>query len=287
MSTDLLGPAHEVTLPTATIRYHERGEGPPIVFVHGLLVNSSLWRGVVPGLAAAGYRCITPDWPLGSHLIPVPDADLSPPGVATLIGQFMERLDLRDVTVVANDTGGALTQLLVTTQPDRVGRVVLTNCDAFERFLPPLFSYLPSLARSRTLTWLLIQQMRVRLLHRLPIAFGWLTKRPMPAAITDEYLRPSRSSAAIRGDLRRSLRSIDRKHTLAAGELLPGVDLPVLLAWATQDRVFPADLGHRLEKALPNSTFVEIEDSYTLVPEDQPAMLSDLIASFARKHAQT
>src|SRR6266516_979293 len=141
-----LGTVHEVTLPAGRIRYHERGQGPPVVFVHGLLVNADLWRAVVPPVAAAGYRCIAPDWPLGAHELPVPDADLSPPGVAALLAAFLDRLDLDDVTVVANDTGGAITQLLITRHPERVGRVVLTPSDSLERFFPPVFAPLPKLA---------------------------------------------------------------------------------------------------------------------------------------------
>ncbi|MBD0322528.1 MAG: alpha/beta fold hydrolase, partial [Aldersonia sp.] len=133
-----LGPAHEVELSGARIRYHDRGDGPPIVFVHGLLVNSALWRNVVPGLVDAGYRCLTPDWPLGAHSIPVPDADLTPPGIADLIAGFLEALDLRDVTLVANDTGGAITQILLARNPARVGRVVLTPSDCYDNFLPPV-----------------------------------------------------------------------------------------------------------------------------------------------------
>src|SRR6266487_2458843 len=146
-----LGTVHEVTLPAGRIRYHERGQGPPVVFVHGLLVNADLWRAVVPPVAAAGYRCIAPDWPLGAHELPVPDADLSPPGVAALLAAFLDRLDLDDVTVVANDTGGAITKLLITRHPERVGRVVLTPSDSLERFFPPAFvdSYLLPSRRDR------------------------------------------------------------------------------------------------------------------------------------------
>jgi len=75
---DALGVVRDVQLPSGTIRYHERGTGPPVVFVHGLLVNANLWRHVVPAVAGAGFRCLAPDWPLGSHTIPVPQADLSP-----------------------------------------------------------------------------------------------------------------------------------------------------------------------------------------------------------------
>ena len=159
-TSDSLGTAKSVRLSRATIDYRERGEGPPVVFVHGLLVNADLWRNVVPAVAEAGNRCIAPDWPLGSHTTPVPGADLTPPGVADMIAEFLDTLDLTDVTVVANDTGGALTQLLMTRHPERIGRVVLTPSDCFEYFFPPAFAPLPVLARLPGSIWMLTQLLR-------------------------------------------------------------------------------------------------------------------------------
>src|SRR6266567_810028 len=275
-----LGTVHEVTLPAGRIRYHERGQGPPVVFVHGLLVNADLWRAVVPPVAAAGYRCIAPDWPLGAHELPVPDADLSPPGVAALLAAFLDRLDLDDVTVVANDTGGAITQLLITRHPERVGRVVLTPSDSLERFFPPVFAPLPKLARIPGSMWL-----RARALQRLPFTFGWVAKRPIPPAIVDSYLLPSRRDRAVRRDLRRFLRGVHHRHTLVAARSLPQFTKPVLLAWAAEDRLFPLELAHRLAALLPHATVVTIPDSYTFVPEDQPELLARLVVDFARAHA--
>jgi pimeloyl-ACP methyl ester carboxylesterase len=141
--SESLGTRHEIDLPQGRLRYRERGEGPPVVFVPGLMAHADLWRNVVPRIADAGHRCTAPDWPLGAHELPMPGADLSPPGVADLIADLLDALDLRDVTLVANDTGGALTQILLTRRPNRVGGVVLTPCDAFECFFPPLISFLP------------------------------------------------------------------------------------------------------------------------------------------------
>jgi pimeloyl-ACP methyl ester carboxylesterase len=280
-----LGDMHEVDLETARIRYWERGSGAPVVFVHGLSVNADLWRKVVPQVAAAGMRCIAPDWPLGSHDIAVPDADLSPPGVAALIAAFLERLDLHDVTIVANDTGGALTQIVMTEHPDRIARVVLTPSDCFEKFFPPMFALLPRLARVPGGTALLVTTLRWRRLHRLPLAFGWLAKRPFPDAIADSYLGPARRDVAVRRDLTRFLRGVHRRHTLAAARRLPAFTKPVLLAWAAEDRVFPVSLAHRLAAVLPDARIVLIEDTYTFVPEDRPDRLAELILDFAERRA--
>jgi pimeloyl-ACP methyl ester carboxylesterase len=283
--SEALGIARHVTLPEGLIRYHERGDGPPVVFVHGLLVNADLWRAVVPPVARSGFRCIAPDWPFGSHEVAVPNADLSPPGAAALVASFLDRLDLRDATVVANDTGGAITQILMTQHPDRVGRVVLTSCDSLERFFPPAFATLPKLARLPGSMWILAQLLRVRALQRLPFTFGWVAKRPIPSPIVESYLLPSRRDAALRRDLRRFLRGVHRRHTLAAARQLPGFTKPVLLAWAEEDRLFPVELAHRLAALLQRATVVTIEDSYTFVPEDQPDVLAGVVVDFIRTHA--
>ncbi|WP_067533541.1 alpha/beta fold hydrolase [Nocardia crassostreae] len=280
-----LGRVHEVDLPGGRIRYHDTGEGAPVVFVHGLLVNADLWRKVVPGIAAAGHRCLTPDWPLGSHEIPVPTADLMPTGLADLIAAFLERLDLRDVTLIANDTGGAITQVLLTRDRSRIGRVVLASVDSYEGFLPQPFTALPLLARIPGSIRPLTEALRLRALHRLPVAFGWIVKRNPPREIIDSYLLPSRNSGAIRKDLRRVLKTLHRRYTLEAARHFPDIDIPVLLAWARADRVFPVSFAERLAKDFPNATLTLIDDSYTFLPEDQPELLTSAILEFTRMHA--
>jgi pimeloyl-ACP methyl ester carboxylesterase len=278
--SDELGTAKSVRLDRATIGYRERGEGPPVVFVHGLLVNADLWRKVVPAVADAGNRCIAADWPLGSHETPVPGADLTPPGVADMIAEFLDTLDIQGATIVANDTGGAITQLLMTRHPERIARVVLTPSDCFDHFFPPMFAPLPKLAKLPGSMWPLVQVTRSRFVQRLPMAFGWLTKRPIPNEITDSYLRPSRQDGAIRRDLRVFLRTVHKRHTVRAAEQLPEFDRPVLLAWAREDRLFPARLAERLAEVIPKATLTYISDSYTFIPEDQPAELAELITDF-------
>jgi pimeloyl-ACP methyl ester carboxylesterase len=279
--------AHTIGLGSARLRYRDEGAGPPVVFMHGLLVNGLLWRNVTPGLVAAGHRCITPDWPLGSHSIPVPEADLTPPGLADLIAELLVALDLEDVTLVANDTGGAITQILLTRRPERIARVVLTSSDCFDRFFPPLFAALPLLAAVPAAATLLMQATRWRPLHRLPFIFGSVAKRPMPPQIEDAYLGPARRDRRIRADLRRFLRTVNRRYTLEAAMKLGGFDRPVLLAWATEDKLFPIRYAHRLAECFPQARVTPIDDSYTFVPEDQPAVLTRLIAQFCAESATT
>lgn len=285
--TQSVGTLRELDLATMTVRFYEAGpaDGPVVVFVHGLLVNAQLWRKVVPPLAAAGLRCIAVDWPLGSHEIAAGAADLTPPGLAALIAEFLDALELTDVTVIGNDTGGALVQILMTTSPQRIGRVVLTNCDCFERFFPPLFAPLVAMAHLPGAIWMLVQLMRPSFTWRLPIAYGWLAKRPIDKPAMRAYLRPVQKKRAIRRDTGRVLRGVNRKHTLTAAELLPQFEKPVLLVWGTEDRVFPLSYGQRLASTLPNAELVSVADSYTFVPEDRPDALVEAVLRFVGQPA--
>ncbi|MFE6924743.1 alpha/beta fold hydrolase [Nocardia sp. NPDC057663] len=280
-----LGPAREIALSSGRIRYHDTGTGSPVVFVHGLLVNADIWRGVVPGVVAAGHRCLTPDWPLGSHSIPMPDADLTPTGIADLIAEFLDALDLADVTIVANDTGGALTQILMTRRPERIGRVVLAAVDCYEVFPPFPFGALLKVAKLPGTIAPLLAPMRWKPMQRLPLAFGLVTKHALPQEIAESYLRPAQRNAAIRADLRRFAAGVDNRVTLAAAEHFAEVEFPVLVVWSTEDRLFPMALAQRLAADLPKASLRTVDDSYTFVPEDQPELLAELIVEFTRLHA--
>lgn len=276
---------HEVHLPQGTIRYREDGTGEPLLFVHGVVVNGDLWRKVVPRLSK-DFRCIVPDWPLGSHEIPMSaDADLSPPGLARLVVDFMDALGLETVTLVGNDTGGAVCQLVATEYPDRVARLVLTSCDLYDRFPPPVFKPLAKLVKVPGATWLIAQSLRPRFAQRLPIAFGWVTKRHPERSVIDSYLAPGRSSRGVRRDLSKVFGAVDARYTLEAAEKLKSFDKPVLLAWASEDKLFPVEYAHRLAAELPNATVKEIPDAYTFIAEDQPDLLAEAIAGFVRRPA--
>jgi pimeloyl-ACP methyl ester carboxylesterase len=278
-----LGEQRETTLDQGTIRYRERGNGEPIVFVHGALVNGDLWRKVVPELAR-DFRCISPDWPLGSHELPMkPDADLSPPGLARLIADFLEALELEAVTLVGNDTGGALCQLVVTRHPELIGRLVLTNCDAYDNFPPRLFHYLRWASRVPGGITALTQSLRLRALRRTPIAYGWLSKHGIDEQILDAYVRPLLVSRGVRQDAVKLLKGLDPEYTLSAARALSAFERPVLIAWARERDLFPWEHAERLAATFPNARLEEIHDSWTFVPEDQPERLAELIAAFVRE----
>jgi pimeloyl-ACP methyl ester carboxylesterase len=275
----------ETKLPQGTIRYRESGEGPPVVFVHGLLVDGRLWRKVTP-LLEDRFRCIVPDLPLGSHLTSMsPDADLSPSGLARIVAGFLESLELDQVTLVANDTGGAISQITAANHPERIGRLVLTNCDAFENFLPPAFRPLQWAARVPGLLTGVLQSMRLEPLRRTPLAYGWLIKRDLAGAPLREWVDPFLSNRAIRRDTVKVLRGISPRYTFEAAEKLSSFDRPTMLAWAVEDRFFKLSYAERLAATIPGASLERIDDSYTFVSEDQPERLAELIARFARDPA--
>ena len=277
-----LGELKQVDLSQGTVRYRERGTGEPIVFVHGLLVNGDLWRKVVPALAEQ-YRCITPDLPLGSHEPAMAaNADLSPPGMARLIDDFMAKLGLNDVTLVGNDTGGAFCQLVAVEHPQRIGRLVLTPCDSYDNFLPLAFKYLQLLSRVPGSMFPLAQTLRMRFLHNTPLVFGLLAKRPIDREATSSYGAAVKSNAAVRRDLRKVLKGISKHYTLEAAERLRDFRRPALVVWSREDRVFPFEHAVKLAGTLPNGVLETVDDSYSFVPEDQPQRLATLIAEFAR-----
>lgn len=272
-----------VDLTQGTIAYRESGpaDGPAVVLVHGAFVDGTLWRKVVPELEGS-LRCVVPDLPLGSHRTPMnTGADLTPPGLAQLIAEFIERLGLDDVTLVGNDTGGALCQLVVTRHPERVGRLVLTPCDAYENFLPPAFRYLQVLARVPGGVGMVAQSMRIPAMRRTPIAFGWLAKRPIPAEVLAAWTESLIGDAAIRRDAREVLRGISKRYTLEAATKLREFEGPTMLAWATEDRFFKPKFAERLAADIPGSRLEWIDDSRTFVSEDQPERLAGLIREFA------
>lgn len=279
-----LGEPHSTKVRGGTIDYRARGDGPPVVFVHGVGVNGDLWRKVVPHLAAH-HRCVTPDLPFGAHSRPLDgDADLSLPGLARIVADFIEALDLDDVTVVANDTGGAVTQYLLGHHAERVGRVVLTSCDAWDKFPPAPQLYLKPAARLgvlRAVAWLV----QFKAVQRTPTAYGWTTRRPIDPAIMRSYTDPIRTIPGVRRDLERLLLAVDTRYTHEAAAALPRFDGPALVAWAEDDKLFPREHGRRLAELLPQGEFVLVPDSRTFIPEEQPERLAELVLRPARGSA--
>jgi pimeloyl-ACP methyl ester carboxylesterase len=274
-----LGEQRTVELRHGTVAYRERGEGPPIVFVHGLLVNGDHWRKVVP-LLADRYRCITPDLPLGAHATPLREgADLSAGGVAKLVADLIAALDLDGVTVVSNDTGDAITQVLVAEHPERIARMVLTAGDAFTNFLPWLIKPLRGLGFAPGAFKVVARAGQTRI--GLKLALVGVTKHMPPGDVADGYTRPALEHAGVRRDVARFLRLASPRATLAAARKLRSTNVAALVVWTeAPSPLFPKAHGKRLAELIPDARYEEIGGTRAFIPEDQPERLAELIAGF-------
>ena len=277
----------EIELSAGAIRYEDSGgEGPVVVLCHGLLMAASLWDAVVEELRP-GVRCVRPTLPLGAHRRPMrAEADLSLRGQVRLLAEFLERLELEEVTLVFNDWCGA--QLLVAEGWDtRVGRLVLASCETDDNYPPGLPGRVAALAaRLPGGLAAALKPLRLKALRRLPMTFGWMSKRPIPDELVDQWLEPALTNAAIRRDLRKYAGDTrqGRQQLANANSRLSGFGTPVLVAWAAADKVMPSAAGRRRAAAFPDSRFIEIPASRTLIPIDQPRALAGAIATFISNH---
>jgi pimeloyl-ACP methyl ester carboxylesterase len=272
-----------VELSAGAIEYEDTGgAGPPLVLVHGLVMDGRQWRKVVAELRGE-FRCILPTLPLGAHRTPMrADADLSLRGMARILADFLAVLELRDATVCFNDWCGA--QLMIAQGLDeRIGALVLVSCEAFENYPPGLAGHAAWLsAKLPGGIAMMRQTLRSPRLRRLPFVFGQMSKRGVPDVLVDEWIEPLRR-AEIRRDLRRYAGDArrGRRDLIAATASLSRFEKPVLVVWDSEGKLMPADHGRRLAEAFPQGRLVELADCYTLIPEDQPHALAGLIRDFA------
>ncbi len=271
----------QLALKQATIDYQEYGPQdsahPPVVFVHGVLVDGQLWRAVAEKLGGLGYRCIVPTLPLGSHTIPVHDADvLSLHGVAELVNDAIAALDLSEVTLVGSDTGGGICQLAIDADPTRIGRLVLTNCDAFEQCPPFPFGAVFGVLRGPNSIKAMMEPMRLAGLRNSALGFGLLLSRP-EKQLTADWIAPCLNDRRIRVDLAALLRQIAVTDLTDVGTRLNRFDKPVTLVWGQADRVFTPKLGRRLAAAFGNAKLIEVPGARTFVSMDEPDAVIDAI----------
>jgi pimeloyl-ACP methyl ester carboxylesterase len=269
-----------VTLDAGTLDYESSGpdDGRPAVFVHGYAMGASLWRPLTERLSARGLRCIAPTWPLGAHRQAMrPGADVTMGGVATMIAELLERLDLREVVLMGNDTGGALAQVVAGTYPERLGALVLSGCDAFEHFPPPILKPFIAASRAQPLFRAALQPMRTRFARQR--AYGPLAHADLEQ-LSAEWIAPALSDPAVAEDLRRLTASMKQQVTLDAAARLETFTKPALVAWSDEDAFFPVEDGRRLADVLPNARFELIERARTFSMIDQPDSLAELIERF-------
>ncbi|ETB34928.1 hydrolase [Mycobacterium avium subsp. hominissuis 10-5606] len=260
------------------IEYTDSGSGPTVLFVHGVWVTGALWNDVIAELGG-GFRCIAPTWPLGAHSTPTDGADLGAEAAARRIVHFMEALDLTDVTVVANDTGGGLVLASLgdpSLDSSRIGRLVLTNCDSYEHFPPGSFAQIVKLCRASSAVGSGI----VRLLASGPGQKFFLKAVCKKAPTNDrqrEIFGAFATSGATRRDAVSVTASLDPALTMRAAPAIEAFDKPVTLTWGTDDDLFPLDHARRLRDAFPRATLIEIPDCSTFVMIDAPQQLAAAI----------
>lgn len=272
----------QVKTSAGPIEYSDTGgDGTPVVLFGGLAIGPTLWDGVRDALRE-DHRVVVLTLPWGAHRLPMDaDADLSLAGHARIVVEAVEAIGLGDaVVLVENDTG--MTQLIAADAPAWVAGIVFTSCEAFENYPPGLPGKVVGLVgRARGGLWFAMQQLRPRLLRRSPLTFGLMSLRPVPHAVFDGWIAPMLGDPLIRRDLRKYLRTVDRRAFLDNAERLRAFDRPALVAWAAEDRVMPPEHGRRLAALLPQAQHVEIPGSRTLIPIDQPVVLAGLIRDFA------
>jgi pimeloyl-ACP methyl ester carboxylesterase len=280
--SQLLGERLEFDLPAGRLAAFRRGQGPPLVFAHGWLANANLWRHVIERLADC-FTCVAFDLPLGAHRVALPHADLSPLGCGHLIADALDALELEAVTLVGNDSGGAYAQIAASQRGERVARLVLNSCETpYDPFPPPPFDGLPALARDPRALGELLGALRDRAVRTAPVAFGLLVKYGLPDEVSDSYALPCVEDEAILADTARVMASASSDPVHSAGQaLIESFERPVLFAWSPEDRVFPIAHARRYAEALPDGRLIEIGDSYSFTPEDQPNALADALAGFA------
>jgi pimeloyl-ACP methyl ester carboxylesterase len=271
-----------VDVSAGPVEYEDTGgRGPVLVFLHGLLMDGAQWRHVVADLRR-DFRCVLPTLPMGAHRRPMhPDANLSLRGQGRIIAEFLEAAELSDVTLCFNDWCGA--QVMIADElMERVAKLVLVSCEAFDNYPPGVPGRgAATMARLPGGVRLLRRVLLTRPLRNLPTTFGAMSKKGVPDEVMREWLRPlaradiRRDFSKYAGDTKRG-----RRDLLAATETLGGFERPVLVVWAAEDRVMPVEHGRRLADSFPNARLVEIADSYTLVPEDQPAVLAAHLRDF-------
>lgn len=276
-----------VTLPHGTITYRfsgpEDSHRPPVVFVHGLLVDNALWAQVADLLAVQGIRSYAPTWPLGSHRIPMnPDADLSPLGMAGVINDFIGALGLDDVTLVGCDTGGALCQFTIDSDHIRIGRLVLTNCDAFELFPPPAFAPVAKLGQHPGLLRIMMAALTIAPIRRSKLGYGQVFAGNADAGITRRWIEPALRNAAVRRDVAKLLHEMKPEATQEIATRFSQFTKPVHLIWGDDDAFFPVKFAERLAEAFPDTSLTVVPGGRTFVAMDQPDVVATVIANASR-----
>ncbi|KAB2345203.1 alpha/beta fold hydrolase [Actinomadura rudentiformis] len=270
-----------VEVPGGILEYDEAGSGPAVVLLHGLLMDHTVWDRVLP-LLPEGFRYVRPVLPLGSHRKAMkPGTDLTLRGQVDLVADFLDALDLQDITLVHSDWGGSLF-LTAYGRDQRVARQVILPCEAFDNFPPGLPGKLLTVAvRLPGGLQFAARQLRIRSLRRLPMLFGQMARRPVPDDLIHRWTEPVLRDPAVRGDLLAYCRSPYNGHELIhATRQLSRFTGEALVLWSPDNRVMPPEHGRRLADLLPAGRYAEVPGAYVLSMLDEPEIVASEIGQF-------
>ncbi|MGC5248758.1 alpha/beta fold hydrolase [Gordonia sp. DT219] len=270
-----------IEISAGIIEYLDEGAGAPVVLLHGLFMDERLWDPVMRYLPT-GLRYLRPVLPLGAHRIPMnPGADLSLTGLVHVLADFLDALDLQEATLVHSDWGGGLF-LTAIGRDERVGAMVILPCEAFDNFPPGLPGKMAEIAaRLPGGLTLAARNIRSRLLRRLPVVFGWMTRQPIPDELARHWTEPALSIPGIADDLAAYASThFESAELVRDTEALSRFDGAALVLWSPDNRVMPPAHGHRLAELIPGARYAEIPGAAVLLSIDDPAGVGREISAF-------
>ena len=250
------------------------GPGRPVLFVHGVGSSSYLWRNVI-GQLDGQRRCVAFDLPLHGGTPAAADQDFSLPGLARFLADCCEALELTDIDLVANDTGGAISQVFAVGRAERLHTLTLTNCEAHNNVPPKALLPMVLLARMG-----LLARITPRMVRDIPRArkraFGGVYQdvANLPEDIARVWLEPMATAESARQG-QRLLTSLHARDLLAIEPGLARLQVPTLIVWGTGDRAFRLKWAYWLRDIIPGATdVVEIDGARLFFPDERAAELT-------------
>ncbi len=251
------------------------GAGRPVLFVHGVGSSSYLWRHVIE-LLEGQRRCVAVDLPLHGHTPAAADQDFTLPGLARFVADCCDALELTDIDLVANDTGGAVSQVFAASHAERLHTLTLTNCEAHDN-MPPK-ALLPAVLLAR-------MGLYARLAPRLARNVTRARKRiygtvyqdiaNLPEDIARVWLEAQSGTAEAARQSQRLLTSLHARDLLAIEPALARLQVPTLIVWGTSDVFFRRKWAYWLRDTIPGATeVVEIDKARLFFPDERAAELT-------------
>jgi pimeloyl-ACP methyl ester carboxylesterase len=272
---------HMMDLSLGRIRVRTAGTGPAIMFTHGLLVDGRIWDEVATAVATKGFTVVLPDLPLGAHSTPVVDrTKLTTTGVAHTIIEIADELRIDRFAILGFDTGGAISQVTAAEHPDRIERLALMSCDAFEHYPPLLIKPFKWAALWPPAMSLVLKTLSHNRYQHIPLPLGLVAKHKIDQQLVAAWSQPAGTNPAIRQDVVAFIKQMSSVDTLAAAEKLRRFAGPSMVMWSRQEKVFPKKDAQRLTDLIPGCQLRWIDDAYTFASLDNPTRMIELTLEF-------